>query len=139
MRKEALSYAFKLLSKRDYFSSELKDKLIKKGFDSEEANSIVQYLEDKGYINDLELRERLSNVLKEKGKSPLYIKKKFYSKGIEPPEISYQDEYDIAYDLLKRKYKKEKQFHTVVKFLKNRGFSYSVIIDVANKFLEEEE
>ncbi|ACO04903.1 MAG TPA: regulatory protein RecX [Persephonella sp.] len=139
MKREALSYAFKLLSKRDYFSSELKDKLVKKGFDPEESDQVVQYLVQKGYLDDQKLKERLSSLLKEKGKSPIYIKKKFYSKGVEPPEISYDEEFETAYNLLKKKYKKEKQFHTVVKFLKNRGFSYSVIIDVANKFLEEEE
>lgn len=139
MKKEVISYAFKLLSKRDYFSSELKDKLLRKGFDPEDIKKVIDYLIKEKYIDDAKLKERYIRVLKEKGKSPIYIKRKLYLKGVEPPDISYDEEFDTAYNLLKTKYKKEKQFNTVVKFLKNRGFSYSIIIEVANKFLEEEE
>ncbi len=139
MKKEIISYAFKLLSKRDYFSSELKDKLLRKGFDPEDIKKVIDYLIKEKYIDDAKLKERYIRVLKEKGKSPIYIKRKLYLKGVEPPDISYDEEFDTAYNLLKTKYKKEKQFNTVVKFLKNRGFSYSIIIEVANKFLEEEE
>jgi len=139
LKKEIISYAFKLLSKRDYFSSELKDKLLRKGFDPEDIKKVIDYLIKEKYIDDAKLKERYIRVLKEKGKSPIYIKRKLYLKGVEPPDISYDEEFDTAYNLLKTKYKKEKQFNTVVKFLKNRGFSYSIIIEVANKFLEEEE
>ncbi|WP_456401218.1 regulatory protein RecX [Persephonella sp.] len=138
MNKEVLRLALKLLSKRDYFSAELKNKLIKKGYSPDEIDTVLSYLKDKGYINDEKLSEYLYQKLKEKGKSSLYIKKKFFSKGVQPPEFSYEDELETAYRLLKEKFKKEKKFDTVVKFLKNRGFSFSVSIDAANKFLEEE-
>ncbi|WP_457640357.1 regulatory protein RecX [Persephonella sp.] len=139
MNRKVLSYAFKLLSKKDYFKAELKDKLIRKGFDQEEVEEVIFYLEKNGYIDDIKLKERYKEILLEKGKSPLYIKKKLYSKGVNSPEISYEEEFQTAYNLLKTKYRKEKEFNTVVKFLKNRGFSCSVIMEVVNKFLEEEE
>lgn len=135
---KAKSYALKLLAKKDYFESEIRRKLSQKGFSEEEIEETVIYLKKQHLINDDKLLERVKEKAIEKGKSSTYIKRKLFSKGVSI-EISYEEELKSAMNLLKNKYKREKRFYDIVKFLKNRGFSYSVIQEAANKFLDEEE
>jgi regulatory protein len=131
-------YALKLLSKRDYFEEELKQKLLKKGFDKEKIEEVLAYLKQQNLLNDEKLKERLKEKSINKGKSFLKIKQKIYQKTGEFIEISENEELESAINLLKRSFKKEKTFENVVKFLKNRGFRYSIISKAANKFLNEE-
>lgn len=136
--KKAKDYAFKLLSKKDYFENELRNKLVKKGFSQEEINDVISYLKQEGYLNDKKLLQRYKELAIEKGKSPLSLRKKLYLKGIYDIEFSYEEELQSAIHLLKFKYKKGKNYADIVKFLKNRGFSYSVIQEAANKYLNGE-
>ncbi len=137
--KKAKSYALKLLSKRDYFEAELRRKLSLKGFSEEEIQKTIEYLKEQKLLDDKKLLERYKEVNLQKGKSPLSIKNKLYRKGVTDIDFSYEEELESALYLLKFKYKKEKKYADIVKFLKNRGFSYSVIQEAANKFLDGEE
>ncbi len=140
MDRKIKAFAFKLLAKRDYFSQELKRKLISKGFKIEDVEEVVEYLVKEGYINDEKLKERMKEKAIEKGKSPLYLKKKLYQKGISDSiEFSFEEELESALHLLRNKYKKGKNYKEIVKFLKYRGFSYDVIQEAYKKYLEEEE
>ncbi|MBK3333250.1 regulatory protein RecX [Persephonella atlantica] len=134
---KAKSYALKLLSKKDYFEAEIKQKLSQKGFSKEEIEETVLYLKKHGFIDDDKLLERYREVAVQKGKSSIYLKRKLFSKGIYA-ELSYEEELKSAINLLENKYRGEKEFYNIVKFLKNRGFSYSVIQEAANKFLNGE-
>ncbi len=134
------NYALRLLSKKEYFSSELRKKLLQKGFPEEEVEETIQYLIEKGYINDEALKKRYIERYLEKGKSISYIKNKLYQKGISVDiEISFEDELKAALNLLRFKYRKSKDFQEVVKFLSYRGFSYNVISEAYRIFTEEEE
>ncbi|WP_297453567.1 regulatory protein RecX [Persephonella sp.] len=137
--KKIKSVAFRLLAKKDYYKQELKQKLLQKGFNENQIEKVLDELEEKGYINDDKLIQRHKELAIQKGKSPLYLRKKLYQKGISQLDFSYEEELEAALNLLRNKYKKQKKFYDVVKFLKNRGFSYSVIQEAANKFLNEEE
>lgn len=55
-----LEYAYKLLSKKEYSSYSLKEKLVLKGASEIEANEIVNHLIEKGYLNDDKL---LSDII----------------------------------------------------------------------------
>ncbi len=132
---KAKAEAFKLLSKRDYLSEELKRKLIQKGFSEEEVEETILYLKKEGYLNDEELIKRYKELSIQKGESPLKLRSKLYRKGFTDLEFSYEEELESALNLLKNKFKKEKNYPNVVKFLKNRGFSYSVIQEAVKKFL----
>ena len=55
-----LEYAYKLLSKKEYSSYCLKEKLVLKGASELEANEIVNHLIEKGYLNDDKL---LSDII----------------------------------------------------------------------------
>lgn len=138
MNSRIKSYALKLLSKRDYFEEELKQKLLKKGFDKEKIGEVLAYLKQQNLLNDEKLKERFKEKSINKGKSSLKIKQKIYQKTGEFIEISEDEELESAINLLKRSFKKEKTFENVVKFLKNRGFRYSVISKATSKFLNEE-
>ena len=129
------SEAFKLLSKRDYFSKELRQKLLKKGFSEKEVEETISYLVKEGYLNDKKLLDRYKELSVKKGESFLKLKAKLYRKGITDVEFSYENELEAALNLLQNKFKKEKNYPNVVKFLKNRGFSYSVIQEAVKKFL----
>ena len=134
---KAKSYAFKLLSKRDYFSEELRKKLFYKGFSNEEIEETIKYLQENGYLDDEKLAQRYKEKYLEKGYSSLKLKSKLYSKGYNINEnFSYEEEVQSALNCLK-KYKKEKNFYSIVKYLVNRGFRYEVAKDATNIFLNE--
>ncbi len=134
---DAKSYAFYLLSKRDYFKDELKQKLLKKGFDKEQVENVLSYLEDKGYINDAKLKERQKELTIKKGESPLKLKSKLYRKGVKDLQIDFSEEeiFQAAVERVK-KYKKEKEFKKVVSYLINRGFPYSIASKVAKMYIQ---
>lgn len=74
-----------------------------------------------------------------KGYSSIKFKLKLYSKGyIIDDEFSYEEELKSALNSLK-KYKKEKDFYSIVKYLINRGFGYQVAKEATNIFLNEAE
>ncbi|WP_297888487.1 regulatory protein RecX [Sulfurihydrogenibium sp.] len=133
------SYVYKLLSKKDYFEEELIEKLKRKGFKEEEIVKIIDDLKKQGLINDEKLKERYKELSINKGKSFAKLKNKLYQKGITDIDISEEEELQAALNLLKRSFKKEKTYENVVKFLKNRGFRYSVIKKATEIILKEEE
>ncbi|RMD47385.1 MAG: regulatory protein RecX [Aquificota bacterium] len=136
MKKDIKSYAFKLLSKKDYFSSELRYKLIQKGYSEEEIDEVINYLQKEGYINDENLILRYKERAIEKGESPSRLKSKLYRKGINI-EFSYEEEFESAINRIK-KYKGSKDFNSIVKYFINRGFSYSVASEIAKMYLNGE-
>ena len=133
------SYAYKLLSKKDYFKEELKNKLLRKGFEESQVEEVIKHLESQGLLNDEKLKERYKEIYINKGKSYLKLRNSLYRKGITEVELSEDEELKSALNLLKKSFKKEKTFENVVKFLKNRGFRYSVIKKAIEIMLKEEE
>ncbi|WP_245596368.1 regulatory protein RecX [Sulfurihydrogenibium subterraneum] len=133
------SYAYKLLSKKDYFKEELKNKLLRKGFEERQVEEVIKHLESQGLLNDEKLKERYKEVYINKGKSYLKLRNSLYRKGITEIDLSEDEELKSALNLLKKSFKKEKTFENMVKFLKNRGFRYSVIKKAIEIMLKEEE
>ncbi len=125
------------MSKKDYFSKELKNKLLEKGYSLDEIESILKYLIEENYINDRKLLERYKERAIEKGESPLKLKSKLYMKTDEDINFSYEEEYLSAVNRI-QKYKGKKEFKSVLKYLLNRGFNYSVSYEVTKKFLNGE-
>ena len=131
------SYAFYLLSKRDYFKEELRLKLQKKGFNTEEIEETLSYLEKNGYIDDEKLKDRKKELAVQKGESPLKLKSKLYRKGIKEIDISFSENelLEAAIQRMK-KYKKEKEYKKIVSYLINRGFPYSIASKVAKMYIQ---
>ncbi len=136
---KAKSYAYRLLSKKDYFEEELKQKLLSKGYNLDIVQKVITDLKDKNFLNDKKLLERYRENAILKGKSSVNLKQRLYRKGISYVEISEEEELEAALNLLKKSFKKEKTFENIAKFLKNRGFRYSVIVKSFDLFSKEEE
>lgn len=91
--KKCLSYALKLLTKKDYSTMKLVEKLKVREFTEEDIEQTVLYLKDKNYLNDQRyLTSFISYHLKQK-KGPEYIKNKSAEKGLHPTDEMIEDLY----------------------------------------------
>ena len=76
--------ALDLLSRRPHSSRELKTKLIKKGFDPVQIDSVIRELKEKRYLNDFEFAKLLAEEKIGKKKKGLnLVKKALIEKGID--------------------------------------------------------
>jgi regulatory protein len=87
-RTAARSYAFKLLSYRSRSSKEMREKLRTKGFETEDIDSVMEFLEKSGLINDAELAsELLSYSARSKPLGKNGIRMLMFKRGIDKPFI----------------------------------------------------
>lgn len=141
--KTALNVAVNLLSKRDYGSGELGEKLRRSGFPAEEIQLAVKKLAERGYLNDtalcLSLFEKLYYTQKY---SANFVAYKLRGRGFGENDILLaleavavsEMEVRIAQKLLFKKFKSEEILpNQLVKFLLNKGFSYSTIEKVKSQ------
>jgi len=87
-RTAARSYALKLLSYRSRSRKEMLDKLRTKGFENEDINVVMEFLEKAGLINDKELASELLSY--STGSKPLGrngIRMLMFKRGIDKPLI----------------------------------------------------
>ncbi len=140
-----LSYAYKLLSMRDYFKNELYDKIEKKcgRIEAEKAIAEVVYA---GYVDDERTAYNYIRAKLKAGYGPYYISNKLYLKGYNADisyieEVSEKENIDMQEFILKysRRYiKKEsddpyKDYIKCINFLKNKGYAPSVIMQIIKK------
>lgn len=82
------SYFLNLVARRDYSASELRKKGQEKGFEPDEIQEAIAYLQEQGYQSDVRLVENLIlSSQKKYGKS--VIKRKCFEKGI-PADVFEQ-------------------------------------------------
>lgn len=74
--------ALKLLDYQDRTSSELREKLVKKGFSEEEAENVVLSFEESGLVNDERYASLYAQSKLGAGKGSRWIKQKLREKGI---------------------------------------------------------
>ena len=140
-----LSYAYKLLSIRDYFKNELYDKIEKK-CGSLEAEKAVAEMEQAGFIDDERTAYNYIRAKLKSGYGPYYIYNKLYLKGcnkeisdieeVAEKENINMEEYILKYS--KRYIKKEsdnpyKDYIKWLNFLKNKGYAPSVVMQIIKK------
>jgi regulatory protein len=80
--KDPIKYAFTLLKFRFRSESELRRRMKQKGFTDEEIESTVNYLRDKGLLNERLLAEELTEKYQSKGVSPRKIERILRSLGV---------------------------------------------------------
>ncbi len=145
MASNSISYAYKLLSMRDYFRQELFDKIEKK-YGIIEAEKVIQEMENMGYINDERTAYNYVRSKLKSGYGPYYISNKLYLIGCQK-DISFIDyvaeKEDIDYSLYIKKYMvryvKEnsddpyKDYVKCINFLKNKGYSPSYVMTIIKK------
>lgn len=134
---------FRYLSGRDHSSSELKQKVGKKGYSKEDIDLVVQNLADKGYLNDESFAAKFVQEKTELNQwGPKKIRSHLYKKGVDrriienvlSEQTDDLQQQQICVDLvLKRKryflreedvYKRKQKIY---RYLAGRGFSGSVI------------
>src|SRR5512139_532413 len=79
--------AVRLLGRRDCGSSELRRKLIGKGFSAGEVDGVITQLDNRGLLNDWKLAQRLAGYFGEKLWGPQKLLQKLVQRGI-PFEIA---------------------------------------------------
>lgn len=148
----AIKYAFKLLRYRDRSEKEMYERLIQKGFSEKIALEAVEYLTDKGFIDD----KRFAEILKRDAVQRKYLGKQgvksyLLNKGIDLQVVEdilgNEDDYlDVARNYVEKKLKNLKGYNdeTIKKrlwgMLSRRGFSYDTIKKILKSFnLKEEE
>lgn len=134
---------FRYLSRRDHSSSELKQKVSKKGYKESDIDQVIQNLSENGYLDDESFAAKFVEEKTELNQwGPKKIKSHLYKKGIDRKIIenvlSQQtdnlQQQQICVDLVlkrKRHFLREedayKRKQKIYRYLAGRGFSGSVI------------
>lgn len=145
MADKAVSYAYKLLGIRDYFKSELYDK-VKSKFGEMEAERAVEYMVSNGYIDDKKTAYNYARTKLASGYGPYYISSKLYLKGYEMDissieEICEKENISMEEHILKyeKRYIKAssddpyKDYIKCLNFLKNKGYSPALTMQIIKK------
>ncbi|MCX7830195.1 MAG: RecX family transcriptional regulator [Acidobacteria bacterium] len=134
MKTTAKNEALKILAKKDLSSKSLKEKLLNKGFSPEEVDEEIENLKNKKILNDDKLKERMKDVLLEKGKGFFYLKYHLNQEGLgEDFQLSLEDEAVHALKVIKSKkikksdLKDSKKKIKMMLFLSRRGFRQEAI------------
>lgn len=144
--------ALRFLARRAHSIRELREKLLKKGYDLKSITRILEELQHKNYLNDLEFAELLLKEEVQLRKSgPLLLKQKLNGKGIDP---------SVTDDLLRKIYSEElqirncrslgqkklatlsrktpvKQKQQLVSYLKSKGYNWDLIQKVISELIRE--
>lgn len=133
MNIDLLNYSLKLLGNRDYFTIELKMKLIESGYKQEEIDEIVEYLIQKNFIDDETLIERKINYYQRKGWGELKIYKYLTQLGLDKNFVrdSIKKFLDLTLEKenIKKFSKRKDDFEKKVRYLINKGFRESLILE----------
>ncbi|MHB1545849.1 MAG: regulatory protein RecX [bacterium] len=147
----AQDYSLRLISARSYSEKQIAEKLIKKGFSTEDTGRAVKKLKEYGYLND----EAFAGRLVENGKKRLIgrikLSYELYKKGVnknlidELIEKLYGEDEEReaalkAMDKKKVSLIKYRENELIFKkklydFLQSRGFSSGIIEDILNNHL----
>ncbi len=140
------SYAFAVLTRKEYSKAELIEKLALYAEHRDEVINLVEELSRENYQSDQRVAETMLSSQKRKGKGPNQIKMKLKSKKIDTALISEElketDWVQQAYELKVKKYgtevpKDPKLKAKQIRFLMYRGFEMDAIIKAINRKAED--
>lgn len=141
------SYAFALLTRRDYSQAELIAKLNQYAINPEEVEKLVEELAQNNYQSDQRVAELTLASQLRKGKGLQRIKQALKAKKLDAEliteELQEVDWLDQAYQLKLKKFGEEVATDPKIKarqirFLQYRGFDMSVIMKAIARTSEEE-
>ncbi|GAB6183374.1 regulatory protein RecX [Thermodesulfovibrio hydrogeniphilus] len=139
---DALKIALRLLSLRDRTEAELREKLQRKGFGEKDIKDTIEYLKQKGFVDDEKFIQRAEKIAEDRLLGEMGLRIYFIRKGIDKEKLEKLpniDEFSIAKRLLQRKHHlfkdvtPDKKRAKITGFLLRRGFSW----DTINKCLNE--
>jgi regulatory protein len=140
------SYAFAVLTRKEYAKAELIEKLCLYAEDRDEVLELVDELSRENYQSDQRVAETMLSSQKRKGKGPNQIKMKLKNKKIDTAliaeELKETDWVQQAYELKLKKYgpevtKDPKLKAKQIRFLMYRGFEMDAIIKAINRKAED--
>ncbi|MCK8641151.1 recombination regulator RecX [Acinetobacter schindleri] len=140
------SYAFAVLTRKEYAKAELIEKLCLYAENRDEVLELVDELSRENYQSDQRVAETLLSSQKRKGKGPNQIKMKLKSKKIDTAliidELKETDWVQQAYELKLKKYgpevtKDPKIKAKQIRFLMYRGFEMDAIMKAINRKVED--
>ncbi|EKU58978.1 regulatory protein RecX [Acinetobacter sp. WC-323] len=141
------SYAFALLTRRDYSQAELIAKLNQYAINPEEVEKLVEELAQNNYQSDQRVAELTLASQLRKGKGLQRIKQALKAKQLDAEliteELQEVDWLDQAYQLKLKKFGEEVATDPKIKarqirFLQYRGFDMSVVMKAIARTSEEE-
>jgi len=144
--------AIRFLARRAHSVQELREKLVKKGYDLISISRLLEELKNKKYLNDQEYAKLLvKDELQLRKSGPLLLKQKLISKGIAPAlrddliknlctdEIQIHNCLQLGqkklHTLTKKPVAKQKQ--QVVSYLKTKGYNWETIQKVLSELIKE--
>lgn len=141
------SYAFAVLTRKEFSKAELIEKLAVYAADREEVINLVNELSEQNYQSDQRVADIVLSSQKRKGKGPQRIKLALKNKKINTEliqeELKEIDWVEQAYQLKIKKFgntveKDPKLKAKQIRFLQYRGFDMDVIMKVINKKDDDE-
>ncbi|WIV13841.1 RecX family transcriptional regulator [Proteiniborus sp. MB09-C3] len=148
------AYGLKLLSYKARNEYEIKDKMLKKGYNENHIEEAIKYLREQNYIDDEEYAKNyIQDRVKIKKLGYNRIKGELFQKRIDGEIIEdtlnelidMEDEYKRALELAEKKvnttYRNDDTqavYRKLGGFLQRKGYSMDIIIKVLNKILKHE-
>ena len=137
----AKSVAVRLLSRREHSAFEIRDKLLKRDFDSEEIDRVIIELQQGGWLSDERFAEAYIRMRQLKGFGPVRIAMELNERGVKEHIV---DDYLHADDdswrqTLEQQYRKKYKDKPIedysdkakrIRFLQYRGFALDVIYQI---------
>ncbi len=137
----AKSVAVRLLSRREHSAFEIRDKLLKRDFDSEEVDRVIIELQQGGWLSDERFAEAYIRMRQLKGFGPVRIAMELNERGVKEHIV---DDYlhtddDSWRQTLEQQYRKKYKDKPIddyndkakrIRFLQYRGFTLDVIYQV---------
>ena len=135
-KRSAFDKLVDIISRQYNSKSEIKNKLIKKGYNIKAIDLAIKQAEDYGYINDLQYAESL--VKSKSNKSRAEIKQILFQKGVDKniiqqtalvisPEQEKENVIKLAQKYMKNKQPDQKVLQSLYAYLFRRGFDRAAI------------
>jgi SOS response regulatory protein OraA/RecX len=121
--------ALRLLSLKSYSTYELRKKLIRKGFDPQDIEPVLEKYQKLGFLNDKDLTIRRIEAYKKRGYGPHWIAGKFKQQGLKPSSYTSEEQKEIILRLLKTPIYARKDRNKQIAALQRRGFGLEIIFD----------
>lgn len=134
--------AYRYLAGRAHSEKELRDKLLRKGFEETRIDAVIAELKDVGYLDDASFaRSYAQSRLSNKPMGAFLLRRELQQKGVAEPLIksaieeaySGVDEEELATELVRRRaaryreLEEEKKKKRLYDFLRRRGFRWEVV------------
>lgn len=139
--------AERMLAVRDHGREELRRKLLKRGFDSSEVDSVLDALQAEGLLDEARTAREFVRQTLEKGHGAAYIRAKLFARGLSPqgaPFTPAEEAASLRAFLERRRLKLAAltgaaERAKMLRFLRGRGYSGAAIGKVLGAGVDGEE